>query len=107
MYSVGNLAVEASTLIFDPYKLTATGLPNKCCYVAGQPSYDQENFQDMNQVTRRGTLALFMTKPCANPKKNQAGAKAFAEPAGLFRVYRYPPGERHRGRKRAREGADG
>jgi hypothetical protein len=55
MYNVGNLSVEASTLIFDPYKLVATGLPGKYCYVASHPSYDQEDFQDMNQVTRRGT----------------------------------------------------
>jgi hypothetical protein len=55
MYSAGNLAIEASTLIFDPYKLVATGLPNKWCYVRSHPTYDQEDFQDMNQVTRRGT----------------------------------------------------
>jgi hypothetical protein len=55
MYNVGNLAIEASTLIFDPYKLAATGLPGKYCYVVGYPGYDQEDFQDMNQVTRRGT----------------------------------------------------
>jgi hypothetical protein len=55
MYSVGNLSVEASTLIFDPYKLTAIGFPNRWCRVAGEASYDQEDFQDMNQVTRRGT----------------------------------------------------
>jgi hypothetical protein len=54
MYSVGNLSIEASTLIFDPYKLVATGMPTKWCYVAGHPGYDQEDFQDMNQVTRRG-----------------------------------------------------
>jgi hypothetical protein len=51
MYSAGNLAIEASTLIFDAYKLVATGLPN----VRSHPTYDQEDFQDMNQVTRRGT----------------------------------------------------
>jgi hypothetical protein len=55
MYNVGSLTIEASTLIFDPYKLAPTGLPNKWCYVRSHPSYDQEDFQDMNQVTRRGT----------------------------------------------------
>lgn len=55
MYNAGNLSIEASTLIFDPYKLVATGLPNKWCYVRSHPTYDQEDFQDMNQVTRRGT----------------------------------------------------
>jgi hypothetical protein len=55
MSRVGNLSIEASTLIFDPYKLAATGLPGKYCYVNSHPSYGQEDFQDMNQVTRRGT----------------------------------------------------
>jgi hypothetical protein len=55
MYHVGNLSIEASTLIFDPYKLAATGLPGKYCYVVGNPGYEQEDFQDMNQVTRRGS----------------------------------------------------
>jgi hypothetical protein len=54
MYNVGSLSIEASTLIFDPYKLAATGLPNRWCYVAGHPGYGQEDFHDMNQVTRRG-----------------------------------------------------
>ena len=54
MYRVGNLSIEASTLIFDPYKLVATGLPGKYCYVVGYPGYNQEDFHDMNQVTRRG-----------------------------------------------------
>jgi len=52
--TVGNLAIEADTLIFDPYKLTAVGMPGKYCYVNGYSGYDQEDFQDMNQVTRRG-----------------------------------------------------
>jgi hypothetical protein len=55
MYSVGRLSIEASTLIFDPYKLVATGLPGKYCFVRSHASYDQEDFQDMNQVTRRGS----------------------------------------------------
>jgi DNA-binding winged helix-turn-helix (wHTH) protein len=55
IYSVGSLSIEASTLIFDPYKITATGLPGKWCSVAGEPAYNLQDFQDMNQVTRRGT----------------------------------------------------
>jgi hypothetical protein len=55
MYRVGNLSIEASTLIFDPYKVVATGMPDKWCYVRVYRRYDQEDFQDMNQVTRRGT----------------------------------------------------
>jgi hypothetical protein len=55
MYNVGNLSIEASTLIFDPYKLVATGMPGKYCFVRSHPGYDQEDFKDMNQVARRGT----------------------------------------------------
>jgi hypothetical protein len=55
IYTAGNFSVEASTLIFDPYKLVATGMPSKWCYIIGYPGYGQEDFQDMNQVTRRGT----------------------------------------------------
>jgi hypothetical protein len=56
MYNVGNLSIEADTIIFDPYKLTAIGYQtSQFCYVNGNPGYNQEDFQDMNQVTRRGT----------------------------------------------------
>lgn len=56
MYSVGNLSIEADTIIFDPYKLTAIGYQkSQFCYVSGNTGYNQEDFQDMNQVTRRGT----------------------------------------------------
>jgi hypothetical protein len=55
-YSAGNLSIEADTLIFDPYKLTATGhQTSQFCYVNGNTRYDQEDFRDMNQVTRRGS----------------------------------------------------
>jgi hypothetical protein len=55
-YSFGNLSIEADTLIFDPYKLTAIGhQTSQFCYVSGNTGYDQEDFRDMNQVTRRGT----------------------------------------------------
>jgi hypothetical protein len=56
IFGAGNLSIEADTLIFDPYKLTAIGhQTSQYCYVNGNPGYDQEDFQDMNQVTRRGT----------------------------------------------------
>jgi hypothetical protein len=56
IYDVGDLSVEADVLVFDPYKLTAdTGFPDRDCYVAGYTGYDQEDFQDMNRITRRGT----------------------------------------------------
>jgi hypothetical protein len=53
--TAGKLAVEADILGFDPYKVYATGSPSRSCYVRGYTGYDQEDFQDMNQVTRRGT----------------------------------------------------
>jgi hypothetical protein len=54
MYTTGNLSIEADTLISDPYKLTAIGFHGTYCYVSGDPGYDQEDFHDLNQVTRRG-----------------------------------------------------
>ena len=53
--AIGNLSIEADILAVDPYKVTANGSPPKSCYVQGYTGYDQEDFQDMNQVTRRGT----------------------------------------------------
>jgi hypothetical protein len=52
------VSVEADILIFDPYKIVAdspTGHQPKNCYVKGYLNYDEVDFQDMNQVTRRGT----------------------------------------------------
>jgi hypothetical protein len=54
IYKLGDLSVEADVFVLDPYKLTATGFPDPDCYVAGYTGYDQEDFQDMNRVTRRG-----------------------------------------------------
>jgi hypothetical protein len=50
----GRLSIEADILAFDPYKVMAEGSPPRWCYVHGYMGYDQEDFQDMNQVTRRG-----------------------------------------------------
>jgi len=56
IYTAGNMSIEADTLIFDPYKLTAIGhQTSQFCYVSGNSGYDREDFRDMNQVTRRGT----------------------------------------------------
>jgi hypothetical protein len=56
IYTVGDLSVEADVLVFDPYKLRADGgFPDPDCYVAGYNGYDQEDFQDMNRITRGGT----------------------------------------------------
>jgi hypothetical protein len=49
------LSIEADILIFDPYKVTAHGSSPRWCNVRGYLGYDQEDFHDMNQVTRRGT----------------------------------------------------
>ncbi|MBV9017408.1 MAG: hypothetical protein JO058_17320 [Alphaproteobacteria bacterium] len=53
MYTAGSLAVEADILSFDPYKITAWGFPNKYCFIAPREIGVLE-FQDLNQVTRRG-----------------------------------------------------
>jgi hypothetical protein len=53
--TAGKLAIEADILGFDPYKVYATGSLPRQCYVRSYTGYDQEDFQDMNQVTRRGT----------------------------------------------------
>jgi hypothetical protein len=52
--TTGRLSIEADILAMDPYKVTAEGSPPRSCYVHGYMGYDQEDFQDMNQVTRRG-----------------------------------------------------
>ena len=53
--TAGKLSIEADILAFDPYKVMAVGSPPRWCYVHGYTGYDQEDFQDINQVTRRGT----------------------------------------------------
>ena len=40
MSRVGNLSIEASTLIFDPYRVVATGMPDKWCHVRVYRRYD-------------------------------------------------------------------
>jgi hypothetical protein len=35
--------------------LTGEGFPDTDCYVPGYTGYDQEDFQDMNRITRGGT----------------------------------------------------
>ena len=53
--TTGKLSVEADILVFDPYKVVAGGgSPPRFCYVNGCLGYDQEDFQDMNQVTETG-----------------------------------------------------
>jgi hypothetical protein len=52
--NTGKLYIEADILALDPYKVTANGSPPRWCYVHSYIGYDQEDFQDMNEVTRRG-----------------------------------------------------
>jgi len=53
--NTGKLYIEADILALDPYKVTANGSPPRWCYVHSYMGYDQEDFQDMNEVTRRGS----------------------------------------------------
>jgi hypothetical protein len=55
MFESPQVTVEADILIMDPYKVTATGGPGAGCDVRGRLDYDEVEFSDMNQVTRRGT----------------------------------------------------
>ena len=55
MFENARMTVEADILIFDPYKVTATGSVSSRCYVVDNRNYDVLDFSDMNQVTRRGT----------------------------------------------------
>lgn len=55
MFETPQVAVEADILITDPYKVTATGSSGAGCDVRGHLGYDEVEFADMNQVTRRGT----------------------------------------------------
>jgi len=54
MYNAGPLAVEADIVSFDPQKVSALGAHSKCRIVP-YSGYDATDFQDMNQVTRRGS----------------------------------------------------
>jgi hypothetical protein len=54
IYKVGDLSVEADVFVFDPYKVTMGGFAPDKCYVPGYNSYDQDDFEDMNGVTRWG-----------------------------------------------------
>jgi hypothetical protein len=47
--------VEADVMIFDPYKVTATGHQMKNCTVWTGYTNMPDDFKDMNQMTRRGT----------------------------------------------------
>jgi len=55
MFENARMTVEADILIFDPYKVTATGSMSAHCSVVDNRNYDVLDFSDMNQVTRRGT----------------------------------------------------
>jgi hypothetical protein len=55
MFETAQISVEADVQIFDPYKVTATGSSAAHCSIRGYRDFDAEDFQDINQVTRRGT----------------------------------------------------
>jgi hypothetical protein len=54
MFENAQVSVEADILIFDPYKVSATGSVTSHCAVIGYLNYNVDDFADMNQVTRRG-----------------------------------------------------
>jgi hypothetical protein len=54
MFENARMTVEADILIFDPYKVRATGPVSSHCSVVDNRNYDVVDFSDMNQVTRRG-----------------------------------------------------
>ena len=55
MFENARVTVEADLLIFDPYRVKGDGPVSSRCSVRGYLNYDADDFQDMNQVTRRGT----------------------------------------------------
>jgi hypothetical protein len=54
-FDVADLSIEADVLIMDPNKVTADGYPGPDCYVSGYDGFNQRDFEDINQVTRRGS----------------------------------------------------
>jgi hypothetical protein len=54
MVNNARFQVEADVMIFDPYKVTATGHQMKNCTVWTGYTDMPEDFKDMNQMTRRG-----------------------------------------------------
>jgi hypothetical protein len=55
MIDNGRYQIEADVMIFDPYKVTATGHQMKNCTVWTGYTNMPDDFKDMNQVTRRAT----------------------------------------------------
>ena len=54
MTDLGNLAIEADVMIFDPYYVSAIGHQHGSCYVEAGYGDLREDFPDMNQTTRQG-----------------------------------------------------
>jgi hypothetical protein len=52
--TAGRLRIEADILVFDPYKLTASGPQHRMCTVESWFKDMPEDFKDMNQMTRQG-----------------------------------------------------
>lgn len=95
MYNIGTLSIEASTLIVDPYKVTAIGSSARFCYVNAYPDYNQEDFQDTNQVTRRGVnwrawlTVMRKTNRLNSPMELTMHRHSQARPALARRVHVY------------------
>src|SRR5208282_1248139 len=52
----GNLVIEADAVVVDPYFVSAIGSQHKGCYVQSHYSDLREDFPDMNQMTRKGSV---------------------------------------------------
>jgi hypothetical protein len=58
----GRYEVEADVMIFDPYKVTATGHQMKNCTVWTGYTNMPDDFKDMNQMTRQGASWINFVK---------------------------------------------
>jgi hypothetical protein len=54
MTNVGNLAIEADVMVFDPYYVSAIGHQHGSCYVEAGYGDLREDFPDINQTARQG-----------------------------------------------------
>src|SRR5271166_473323 len=54
--NVGDLVIEADAIVVDPYFISAIGSQHKGCYVQSHYSDLRDDFPDMNQMTRKGSV---------------------------------------------------
>jgi hypothetical protein len=55
MTNLGNLAIEADVMVFDPYYVSGIGHQHQRCAVLTGYGDLREDFADMNQMTRKGS----------------------------------------------------